>query len=142
MLAPTGWTQRLRSLHQFTVFTVNTPVQHALAQHLGEPAHYEGLAAFYQAKRDRFAAGLAGTRWRTMPCQGTYFQCVDYQALAVPERRLGEQAFCEWLTTEVGVAAIPLSAFYGEGFEQGLIRLCFAKQDSTLDQALALLQKL
>ncbi len=96
------------------------------------------LAAFYRAKRDRFRAGLARTKLRLLPCQGTYFQCVDYSAAS----DLGDDAFCRWLTTEIGVAAIPLSAFYADGFDQRIARFCFAKKDETLDLALARLRSL
>ncbi|NIC39847.1 aminotransferase class I/II-fold pyridoxal phosphate-dependent enzyme, partial [Aquabacterium sp. A08] len=105
---------------------------HALAAYMADPAPYLQLPGFYQAKRDRFRAGLAGTRFRLLPCEGTYFQCVDYSQLVVPERDLPEADFCQWLTREVGVAAIPLSAFYGNGFDQRVVRFCFAKQDATL----------
>ncbi|WP_424858997.1 MULTISPECIES: pyridoxal phosphate-dependent aminotransferase [unclassified Tepidimonas] len=141
-LAPEPLMAEFRKVHQFNVFTVNTPMQHGLAAYLADPAPYLGLSAFYQAKRDRFRAGLARTRFALLPCEGTYFQCVDYQALAVPERQLDEAAFCEWLTREVGVAAIPLSAFYGDGRNQGLVRFCFAKRDETLDAALQRLARL
>ncbi|HMQ72599.1 MAG TPA: aminotransferase class I/II-fold pyridoxal phosphate-dependent enzyme, partial [Rubrivivax sp.] len=130
--APAALTAEFRKVHQFNVFTVNTPMQHALAAYLADPAPYLALADFYQRKRDRFRAGLASTRLRLLPCEGTYFQTVDYRALS----DLPEAAFCEWLTTEVGVAAIPISAFYGAPTEQGLARLCFAKRDETLDLAL------
>ena len=103
-----------------------------------DPQHYLDLPAFYQAKRDRFRAGLAKTRLRVLPCQGTYFQCVDYSAVS----ELRDDAFCRWLTTEVGVAAIPLSAFYADGFDQRIARFCFAKKDETLDLALERLRKL
>ena len=136
--APAALTAEFRKVHQFNVFTVNTPVQHALAAYLADPAPYLGLAAFYQAKRDRFRAGLAGTRLRLLPCEGTYFQTVDYAAVS----GLDEAAFCEWLTTELGVAAIPLSAFYADGRQQRLARLCFAKKDETLDLALSRLARL
>jgi len=96
------------------------------------------LPAFYRAKRDRFRAGLAATRLRLLPCQGTYFQCVDYWAVS----DLGDDAFCRWLTSEIGVAAIPLSAFYADGFDQKIARFCFAKKDETLDLALARLRAL
>ncbi|MCX7814282.1 MAG: pyridoxal phosphate-dependent aminotransferase [Tepidimonas ignava] len=141
-LAPAPLMAEFRKVHQFNVFTVNTPMQHALAAYMADPAPYLGLAAFYQAKCDRFRAGLAGTRLRLLPCEGTYFQCVDYGALAVPERHLPEAEFCQWLTREVGVAAIPLSAFYGDGRNQQLVRLCFAKRDATLDDALQRLARL
>ncbi len=136
--APAPLTAEFRKVHQFNVFTVNTPMQHALAAYLADPAPYLGLADFYQRKRDRFRAGLASTRLRLLPCEGTYFQTVDYRALS----DLPEAAFCEWLTTEVGVAAIPISAFYGAPTEQGLARLCFAKRDETLESALQRLARL
>lgn len=142
VLAPAPLMAEFRKVHQFNVFTVNTPMQHGLAAYLADPAPYLGLSAFYQAKRDRFRAGLARTRFRLLPCEGTYFQCVDYSGLSVPERDLPEAAFCEWLTREVGVAAIPLSAFYGDGFDQHVVRFCFAKRDETLDAALARLARL
>ncbi len=130
--APAALMDEFRKVHQFNVFTVNTPMQHALAAYLADPTPYEALPAFYQAKRDFFRAGLAGTGLVPLPCAGTYFQCVDYRAIS----DLGEAAFCEWLTREVGVAAIPLSAFYHDGFEQHIARLCFAKRETTLQAAL------
>ncbi len=140
--APAALSAEFRKVHQFNVFSVNTPVQHGLAQHLADPQPYLELPAFYQRKRELFRAGLAGTRLRLLPCEGSYFQCVDYRDLAVAERDLPEAAFCEWLTREIGVAAIPLSAFYGDGFEQGVVRLCFAKRDETLRAALERLARL
>lgn len=134
--APASLMAEFRKVHQFNVFTVNTPVQHALATFMADPQTYLGLPAYYAAKRDRFRAGLARTALRTLPSEGSYFQCVDYSGL--PEHRdRDELDFCRWLTTEAGVAAIPLSAFYADGFEQRVVRLCFAKQDATLDAALA-----
>ena len=130
--APKVLMDEFRKVHQFNVFTVNTPVQHGLAAYLRDPRPWQQLAAFYQAKRDRFRAGLAGSRFRLLPSEGSYFQCVDYSAIS--DR--GEADFCRWLTTEVGVAAIPLSAFYEGGFEQRIVRFCFAKKDETLDAAL------
>ena len=130
--APATLTAEFRKVHQFNVFTVNTPMQYALASYLAAPAPYLGLSAFYQAKRDLFRAGLAATRLRALPSEGTYFQCVDYTAV----NQLNEVAFCRWLTTEIGVAAIPLSAFYDAGYEQRIVRLCFAKRDETLRSAL------
>jgi methionine aminotransferase len=140
--APASLTAEFRKVHQFNVFTVNTPMQYGLASYMAEPRHYLDLPAFYQRKRDLFRAGLARTRFRLLPSEGSYFQCVDISALAVPERTLGEGEFCKWLTTEVGVAAIPLSAFYGNGFDQNVIRFCFAKKDETLNAALERLARL
>lgn len=143
VLAPAPLMAEFRKVHQFNVFTVNTPMQHALAAYLNDPAPYLQLPDFYAAKRDRFRAGLARTRFALLPCEGSYFQCVDYRALAVPERDLEPAAFCRWLTRAIGVAAIPLSAFYAQPpARQRLIRFCFAKQDATLDAALARLASL
>jgi len=124
------------------VFTVNTPMQHGLASYMQDAAPYLNLPAFYQAKRDLFRAGLANTKFRLLPCEGTYFQCVAIDDLAVPEHDLPEAEFCQWLTREIGVAAIPLSAFYGDGFDQKVIRFCFAKRDDTLKSALQRLVRL
>jgi methionine aminotransferase len=142
VVAPAPLTAEFRKVHQFNVFTVNTPMQHALAAYMGDPAPYRDLPAFYQRKRDLFRDGLAATRFRLLPGEGTYFQCVDISGLAVPERDLPEADFCQWLTREIGVAAIPLSAFYGDGFDQRVVRFCFAKRDDTLHQALQRLQRL
>jgi methionine aminotransferase len=138
VVAPAPLTAEFRKVHQFNVFTVNTPMQHGLARYMAEPRHYLELPAFYQRKRDLFRAELRKTRLRLLPSQGSYFQCVDYSQVS----DLKEAAFCEWLTTEIGVAAIPLSAFYADGYEQQIARLCFAKRDETLLSALARLQKI
>ncbi len=136
--APAALTGEFRKVHQFNVFTVNTPMQHGLAAYLQDAAPYLQLPAFYQAKRDLFRQGLEGSRLRLLPSTGSYFQCVDISAVS----DLNESDFCQWLTREVGVAAIPLSAFYGDGFDQRVVRFCFAKQDDTLRQALQRLRKL
>ena len=136
--APAPLSAEFRKVHQFNVFTVNTPVQHGLARYMADAAPYLELPAFYQRKRDLFRAGLDKTRLRALPSQGSYFQLVDYSAVS----ELPEADFCQWLTREVGVAAIPLSVFYEGGFEQRLARLCFAKQDTTLNSALERLARL
>ena len=140
--APAALMAEFRKVHQFNVFTVNTPMQHGLAAYMQDAAPYLELPAFYAAKRDLFRAGLAQTRFRLLPCEGTYFQTASYADMPGPERELGEADFCQWLTREHGVAAIPLAAFYGDGFEQKTIRFCFAKQDDTLRAALARLTRL
>ncbi len=136
--APAALTAEFRKVHQFNVFTVNTPMQHGLAAYLQDPTPYLQLPAFYQAKRDLFREGLAGSRFKLLPSTGSYFQCVDISAIS----DLNEADFCQWLTREVGVAAIPLSAFYGDGFDQRVVRFCFAKKDETLRAALERLRKL
>ncbi|MBL8342852.1 MAG: pyridoxal phosphate-dependent aminotransferase [Rubrivivax sp.] len=136
--APAALTAEFRKVHQFNVFTVNTPVQHGLARYMADPQPHLQLPAFYQRKRDLFRNGLAATRLEPLPSQGSYFQVVDYSRVS----ELPEAEFCQWLTRKVGVAAIPLSAFYERGFEQRLARLCFAKQDQTLLAALERLERL
>jgi methionine aminotransferase len=136
--APASLTAEFRKVHQFNVFTVNTPMQYALAAYMASPAPYLDLPAFYQRKRDLFREGLAKTRFKILHTAGSYFQCVDISEVS----DLGEADFCQWLTREIGVAAIPLSAFYGNGFDQRVVRFCFAKQDATLLAALERLQKL
>ncbi|NML48197.1 pyridoxal phosphate-dependent aminotransferase [Ramlibacter sp. G-1-2-2] len=136
--APAALTAEFRKVHQFNVFTVNTPMQYGLASYMASPEPYLQLPAFYQRKRDLFREGLARTRFELLPSQGSYFQCVDISKVS----DLGEADFCKWLTSEIGVAAIPLSAFYGDGFDQRVVRFCFAKKDETLQTALDRLAKL
>ena len=140
--APLALTKEFRKVHQFNVFTINTPMQYGLASYLADASHYLNLPAFYQAKRDFFRAGLEKTRFKLLPTPGTYFQCADYSALNIVQAELNEADFCKWLTTEVGVAAIPVSAFYDHPTESGVIRFCFAKQEQTLATALQRLQSL
>ncbi|RZT42633.1 pyridoxal phosphate-dependent aminotransferase [Cupriavidus agavae] len=136
--APAALMNEFRKVHQFNVFTVNTPVQVGLAQYMADPAPYLELAGFYQAKRDYFRAGLAGSRFKLLPSDGTYFQCVDYSAIS----DMSEADFSMWLTREIGVAAIPVSAFYSEPRESGVVRFCFAKKEETLKLALERLARI
>jgi methionine aminotransferase len=136
--APAPLTAEFRKVHQFNVFTVNTPVQHGLAAYMADPQPHLQLPAFYQRKRDLFRQGLQRTKFRILPSEGSYFQCVDISEVS----KLGESEFCKWLTTEIGVAAIPLSAFYGNGFDQRVVRFCFAKKEETLHTALDRLARL
>ena len=136
--APASLSAEFRKVHQFNVFTVNTPMQYGLTAYMADPRPYLDLSAFYSAKRDLFRAGLARTKFKLLPSQGTYFQCVDISEVS----DLSEADFCMWLTNEIGVAAIPLSAFYGNGFDQRVVRFCFAKKDDTLKMALDRLGKL
>ncbi|NCH54930.1 pyridoxal phosphate-dependent aminotransferase [Cronobacter muytjensii] len=128
-VAPAALSAELRKVHQYLTFSVNTPAQLALADMLrAEPSHYLDLPAFYRARRDTFIQALAGSRLKILPCEGTYFLLADYSAIS----SLDDVSFCEWLTTEAGVAAIPLSVFCEAPFPHKLIRLCFAKQEATL----------
>ncbi len=137
VVAPAVLMAEFRKVHQFNVFTVNTPVQYGLASYMANEHAYLDLPSFYQRKRDLFRTGLAATRFKLLPSEGSYFQCVDISEAS----DLNEADFCKWLTTEIGVAAIPLSAFYGNGFDQRVVRFCFAKKDETLNAALARLAK-
>ena len=136
--APASLTAEFRKVHQYNVFTVNTPMQHGIANYMADPAPYLNLPAFYQRKRDLFRAGLANSRFTMLPADGTYFQCVRYAAIS----SMPEAEFAQWMTSEIKVAAIPVSAFYAEGKESGIVRFCFAKQEQTLRQALERLARL
>ena len=136
--APAALMTEFRKVHQFNVFTVNTPMQMGLAHFMANPAPYLGLANFYQRKRDLFAQGLSQTRLKLLPTAGTYFQCVDISEVTT----LNEADFCQWLAQEIGVAAIPLSAFYGDGTDHQVIRFCFAKKDTTLQAAIERLRRI
>jgi methionine aminotransferase len=135
--APAALTHEFRKVHQYNVFSVNTPMQHGIAAYMADTAPYLELPAFYQKKRDLFREGLAGSRFTLLPADGTYFQCVRYDAIS----QMKEAEFAQWLTSEVKVAAIPVSAFYRDAKESGVVRFCFAKQDETLRTALERLRK-
>jgi len=136
--APAALSAQFRKVHQYNVFTVNTPMQYGIAAYMADPQPYLDLPAFYQRKRDLFRAGLANTRFTLLPADGTYFQCVRYDGIS----SLPEMEFAKWLTAEIKVAAIPLSPFYAAGNEAGIVRFCFAKQDATLALALERLARL
>ena len=128
-IAPAAISAELRKVHQYLTFSVNTPAQLAIADMLrAEPEHYRDLPKFYRARRDCFVNALSRSRLELLPCDGTYFLLADYSAIS----DLDDVSFCQWLTKEVGVAAIPLSVFCADPFPHKIIRLCFAKQESTL----------
>lgn len=133
-VAPDRLSEEFRKIHQYVSFASVTPLQHALADYLEEcPEHYLGLPAFYGAKRDLFLRLLAGTRFRVAPSRGTYFQLADYGAISA----LPDTEFARRLTTEHGVAVIPISVFYAEAPSATLVRFCFAKEGRTLEDAAA-----
>lgn len=140
IVAPKALTVELRKVHQFVSFCTATPLQQALAEHLmAEPEASAGLSGFYQQKRDVLRNALADSRFTLLPCTGTYFQLLDYSEIS----DLDDVAFCEWLIDQVGVAAIPVSVFYQQPpTNQRLIRLCFAKEESTLLDAAQRLARL
>ena len=138
-VAPPALTAEVRRVHQFITFSVSTPTQHALADALEADTadeHARGLAAFYQQKRDTFRSLLAGAGWELLPVPGGYFQLARYSAFSSD----GDLAFAQHLAREKGVAVVPVSAFYHDGFDDGLIRFCFAKETATLEAAAARLR--
>lgn len=132
VLAPRALMAEFRKVHQYNVFSVHAPAQHALAEYLKEPLHYETLPGFFQAKRDRFLIGLRASAFEPLPCAGSYFQLADYSKISDEP----DLAFARRLATEHGVAAIPLSPFYRSPPGQRILRFCFAKQEETLDNAI------
>ena len=131
-VAPPALTGEFRKVHQFVTFTTSTPVQWALADMLREhPEHHRELSAFYQARRDRFREMLAPSRFELLPCAGTYFQLADYGRISDEP----DSEFARRLTTEHGVAAIPVSVFYDSPPDARLVRFCFAKEEETLARA-------
>lgn len=133
-VAPPALTAELRKVHQFNTFSIAHPLQEAIARYLAEnPDCWRGLSAFFQAKRDRLCAGLAGSGLRTPPAEGTYFQLLDFADCFAGT----DLEFAEQLLTEGGVASIPLTPFYVEPPRLNVVRLCVAKRDGTLDAAAA-----
>ena len=135
--APAALTAEFRKVHQFNVFAVNRPMQSGIARYLQDPSPYLQLADFYQAKRDHFLAGLAATRFRPLPCPGTYFVLADYRSISEES----DIQFARRLLIEHGVASIPLSAFYRQPFDNRVIRFCFGKRDQTLDAGIERLRR-
>ncbi|KAA9333448.1 aminotransferase class I/II-fold pyridoxal phosphate-dependent enzyme [Hymenobacter busanensis] len=131
-VAPPALSAEVRRVHQFVTFSVSTLAQLAIADVIDEAAHYEELPAFMQAKRDLFGELLRGSRFELLPTAGSYFQLARYHRIAPG---LDDAAFARRLTTETGVAVVPVSAFYHDHTDHGLIRFCFAKQDATLRAA-------
>ncbi|MBI4740935.1 MAG: aminotransferase class I/II-fold pyridoxal phosphate-dependent enzyme [Betaproteobacteria bacterium] len=131
VLAPEALMAEFRKVHQFNVFTVNTPCQIGIADYMRDASRHLGLADFYRHKRDFFRAQLAGSRFELLPSRGTYFQLARYGAIS----DLPDHDFARWMTREAGVAVIPVSAFYHDGRDDRVVRFCFAKQEATLAAA-------
>ncbi|MBX2967898.1 MAG: aminotransferase class I/II-fold pyridoxal phosphate-dependent enzyme [Cyclobacteriaceae bacterium] len=137
-IAPEALTREIRKTHQFITFSVNTPVQLALAEYMQTPAHYENLGSFYQQKRDYFLQGIKGSSFEPMPCHGSYFQSLSYKNISTfPDRQMAEE-----LTIKHKVASVPVSVFYNDKTDNKLLRFCFAKSEQTLDQAMEILRKI
>lgn len=137
-IASKQFTTEIRKAHQFVTFSVNTPVQLALAEYMTVPDHYLNLGTFYQRKRDYFLNGIKGSSFEPMACKGSYFQSLSYKAIStLPDMQMAEE-----LTKKHKVASVPISAFYQDKTDNKLLRFCFAKQENTLDQAIGILRKL
>lgn len=132
VMAPEAIMAEFRKVHQFNVFVVNSVMQMGLAHYMQDASYAQTLPVFYQTKRDLFRTGLAKTPLKLYPCEGTFFQLVEYSAISDKS----ELDFARWLTTEIGVAAIPLSSFYADPVENKTVRFCFAKKEETLKSAL------
>ena len=130
-------TERIRQVHQWNVFSVNSFTQMAIADYLSDEKSYNSLPAFYQQKRDLFNALLEGSSLKPIPCKGTYFQLFDYSEISDKS----DIAFSEWLVKEHKVATIPISPFYSTPTDTKLIRVCFAKTEEVLRAAAEVLKK-
>lgn len=137
-LAPENLMKEFRKTHQFMVFACNTPIQFAIAEFLEDPVNYRDLSVFYQQKRDLFLELIKDSKFKLIPSKGTYFQCVNFRDISSES----EWDFCQRMTVEHGVAAIPLSPFYHKGTDEGVIRFCFAKKEETLRKAAEILCKM
>lgn len=137
-LAPAPLMAEFRKIHQYIVFSVNTPMQVGIAEYLKDGSVYNNLAGFFQQKRDFFRDGLAQTRFELLPCSGSYFQSVSYQHIT----DLKDSDYAIQITREHGVASIPVSAFYSKGTDHKILRFCFAKKQETLEKAVERLMKL
>lgn len=136
--APEYLMKEFRKLHQFVVFSSNTPIQYAYAEYLKDEKNYLNLSDFYQKKKDLFADEMKKSKFKVLPCKGTYFQLLDYSEISDKN----DMEFTEYLTKEVGIATIPLSPFYKNGSDEKVIRVCFAKKDEVMVEAAKTLSKL
>jgi methionine aminotransferase len=137
-VAPEYLTREIRKAHQFVTFSVNTPVQLALAEYLTNPDNYLHLGSFYQKKRDFFLEQIKGSSFKPIPSHGSYFQLLSYEGIS----DLKEMEMAEWMTKEKKLAPIPISAFYHDKADHQLLRFCFAKGEETLEKAGSILRKL
>lgn len=137
-LAPQPLMREFQKIHQFITFSVNTPAQYAYAEFMDAPEHYLQLGAFYQQKRDAFLKIIEHSRFKPIPCSGTYFQLVKYDAIS----NKNDIDFSAELTQKYKIASIPTSVFYNKKHDAQTLRFCFAKSDETLNQAAELLCKI
>ncbi len=137
-VASAALTKEIRKAHQFIVFSVNTPIQVAMAEYMKTPEHYTGLGKFYQRKRDLFLEFIKGSSLRALPCYGSYFQLLSYESVS----KKSDMLMAEELTIQHKVASIPVSVFYKDKIDNKLLRFCFAKKEETLEKAGEILRKI
>ena len=136
--APAEITKEFRKIHQFNVFSVNTPIQLALGEYMKDDEHYLHVDRFFQEKRDFLRKGLANTSFKLLDCEATYFQALNYSKISDKS----DLEFATELTIEKKVASVPFSSFYKEKIDEKLIRICFAKKQETLEKAIENLSKM
>lgn len=137
VIAPPEITSEIRKVHQFNTFSINRPLQHALADYLSVPERYLSLNKFFQSKRDLFSNAIKDSRFKLLPCYGTYFMLASYQDISDQD----DQSFARWMTRACGVAVIPISSFYTDDTDEHIVRFCFAKTDDLLLKAASLITK-
>ena len=137
-VAPKNLMAEFRKVHQFLVFSCNTPIQYALADFLKQKEQYLELGNFYQKKRDFFIDAIKGSRFELIPAAGTYFQLLNYKSLSKEK----DAEYAIRLTKEFGIASIPISVFYHEQVDNHVLRFCFAKKEETLAKAAEILNKI
>jgi methionine aminotransferase len=136
-VAPDFLTKEIRKAHQFVTFSVNTPVQLALAEFMLDKENYSHLGSFYQQKRDFFLENIKGSSFEPLPCYGSYFQLLSYKSISTKP----DYEIAEWLTKEYKLASIPISVFYNDKTDNQLLRFCFAKNEMTLFKAAQILKR-
>jgi methionine aminotransferase len=138
VLAPSNLTTEFRKVHQFMCFSANTPVQYAIADYLDNKDAYLQLSAFYQEKRDYFQQLVKGSKFKLMPCLGSYFQLLDYSKITKEK----DTDYAIRLTKDYKIASVPTSVFYHKNIDNHVLRFCFAKQNQTLEKAAEKLHKI
>ena len=137
-LAPAHLTKEFRKIHQYVTFSSSTPFQYAISEYLKDTKHVFDLKHYYQKKRDYFLELMADSNFEPLPSSGSYFQLMRYNGIS----EMGDVEFAKWLTIEKGVATIPISVFYRTGEDNKVLRFCIAKENETLEKAVAILREL
>jgi methionine aminotransferase len=135
-IAPENIMKEFRKVHQFNVFSVNTPIQYAIAEYMQNKENYVRIGSMYQKKRDLFLKSIEGSRFKPLPSHGTYFQLLDYSDIT----KSSDVSYAEKLTKENKIASIPVSVFYNDPVDRKVLRFCFAKTDETILEAAEILK--